>query len=286
MPHHRQCLSLNNEGGEKMIQTVVLAVGLAVAAVTGGVVPNADPGNCTQSGEAATRVAACTEAIVSGGLLGEDVTAAYRLRGLAYRDARNYREAIADYDRALQLQPGNAALLFERAGIYSSLQDYTRAIEDYDQSLQINPVNSKAHFLRGISYYQLGKHPRAIVDYGEALRLDPEFSPVYNERAWTLYLLGRYVEALEDTEQALSRRPHMAPAFDTRAHVLAALGRPVEALAEFERAIDAGGRVFVRMYQKALARHGLYTGEVDGVYGAEVRAGLVACLEEQCRLLK
>jgi tetratricopeptide (TPR) repeat protein len=268
-----------------MFQTVVLTALLAVTSVA-GTVPSADPGNCTQSGKAAVRIVACTEAIISGGLLGEDVAGAYRLRGLAYREAGKNRQAIADYDRALRLQPGNAAFHFERAGIFTNLQDYPHAIADYDRSLTIDPVNPKAHFLRGVSYYQLGEHPRAIVDYGEALRLDPEFSPVYNERAWALYLVGRYGEALEDTDRALSRRPHMAPAFDTRAHVLAALGRPAEALAEFERAIEAGGRMFVRMYQKALARHGLYTGEPDGVYRAEVRAALVACLEEQCRLLK
>lgn len=269
-----------------MLQPIVFAALLAAAPVDGSAVSGTDDDGCVRIGPTEARIAACTEAIDSRGILGGDVIGAYRLRALAYRDAGHYRDAITDYDEVLLRQPDNAAILFERAGAYTSLKDYDQAIRDYDRSLLLDPANPKAWFLRGVSYYQLGQHPRAVDDYAEALRLDPEFSPVYNERAWTLYLLGRYPEALEDTDRALSLRPQMAPAFDTRAHVLSALGRPDEALADFERAMDAGGRKFVRLYQAALARHGLYAGKTDGVYGADVRDALVACLQEQCRLLK
>lgn len=269
-----------------MLQPIVFAALIAVSPAAGGALSSADSDGCVRAGQPDARIAACTDAIGSRGILGGDVTGAYRLRALAHRDAGHYREAIADYDTVLDQQPDNAAILFERAGAYTSLKDYDRAIRDYDRSLLLEPGNPKAWFLRGVSYYQLGQHPRAVDDYGEALRLDPEFSPVYNERAWTLYLLGRYPEALEDTDRALSLRPGMAPAFDTRAHVLSALGRVDEALAAFERAIDAGGRTFVRLYQSALTRHGLYAGEANGVYGTEVRDALHACLQDQCRLLK
>ncbi|HUS53375.1 MAG TPA: tetratricopeptide repeat protein [Thermohalobaculum sp.] len=269
-----------------MLHLSVFATLLAVTAAIGGASPGKDPENCTRTGKAELRISACSEAILSEGFLGSNVAAAYRLRGLAFSDARDYRRAITDYDWALRINPSDSAVYFERATAYTRLQDYSQAIEDYDRSLHLEPGNPQAYFLRGVNNYQLGEHSQAIIDYGQALVLDPEYSPVYNERAWVLYLVGRNSEALEDTAQALSRHPRMAPALDTRAHVLAALGRPSEALIEFERAIDAGGKSFVRMYQKALIRHGHYTGETDGVYGAEVRAALAACLEEHCRLVK
>ena len=78
----------------------------------------------------------------------------------------------------------------------------------------------------------------------------------------------------------------MAAAIDTRAHALAALGRWGEALAAFEKAAELGGSAYVRAYQNALAKRGLYGGRVDGVYGGEVRDALTACLEAHCRLLK
>ena len=82
------------------------------------------------------------------------------------------------------------------------------------------------------------------------------------------------------------RLPDILSAVDTRAHVVAALGRPQEALAEFERAIELGGADLVRAYQDALAKHGHYRDAADGVYGPQVRAALVACLEAGCRLLE
>ncbi|MFQ5567944.1 MAG: peptidoglycan-binding protein, partial [Paracoccaceae bacterium] len=105
-------------------------------------------------------------------------------------------------------------------------------------------------------------------------------------RAWVLYLEGRNTEALGDVERSLSDRPDFLDAIDTRAHVLAALGRRGEALAEFERVMQLGGANWVRSYQGALAEHGYYRGAIDGVYGPEVRAALVACLEAGCRLLE
>jgi tetratricopeptide (TPR) repeat protein len=95
--------------------------------------------------------------------------------------------------------------------------------------------------------------------------------------ARNLYLEGRNGEALAVLDRALADRPDKAYYFiSTRAHVLAALGRTREALDEFERALQAGGKDFVRMYQKALARHGYYHGAIDGAYGPSTRAALAA----------
>ena len=240
---------------------------------------------CGLAGNAASRIAACTASILSAELLGEDATHAYRLRALAHRDAGEYDRAIADFDAALQLQPENASILFERAGTFTTLGDYGNAISD-DRCLAINPANSRAYFQRGVTRYRLGDHSSAVDDYNQALRLDPEYAPAYNERAWALYLLGDYPQALDDTRHALSVKPNMAPALDTRGHVLTALGRPDEGLSAFEQAMDAGGRRFIRLYQSALIRHGYYAGKADGTDREGVREALQACLAHHCRLLK
>ena len=60
----------------------------------------------------------------------------------------------------------------------------------------------------------------------------------------------------------------------------------VVARAGFERAMRVGGANRVREYQEALAGHGYYRGAIDGAYGPNTRAALVACLEAGCRLLE
>ncbi len=143
-----------------------------------------------------------------------------------------------------------------------------------------------AYFERGNAYYGLGEPRLAIEDYDEALRLDPGHAHAYSGRAWMLYLLGRNAEALGDVDRSLSLDPGYATAIDTRAHVLAALGRGREALGEFERVMQTAGADWVRHYQGALIGHQYYSGAIDGAYGPQTRAALVACLEAGCRVLE
>ena len=90
--------------------------------------------------------------------------------------------------------------------------------------------------------------------------------------------------SLGDVDRSLSFAPGDAEIIDTRAHVLAALGRRHEALAEFERTMRVGGADWVLTYQEALVKHGYYRGAIDGSYGPNTRAALVACLEAGCRV--
>ncbi len=208
--------------------------------------------DCMQERDPDLKISGCTAVIGSGQYSGKNLAVAHNNRGNAY----------------------------------GSLGEYRRAIEDYDQTLRIDPGDADAYYNRGIAYGNLGEYRRAIEDYDQALRLDPGLAIAYNSRAWPLYLLGRNADALSDVDRSLSLHPDHAPTIDTRAHVLAALGRQQEALAEFERAVQVGGEEAARMYQEALARHGHYQGAIDGVYGPQVRAALVACLAAGCRLLE
>ena len=216
---------------------------------------------------------------------------AYVGRGEAYRRLGEHRRAIEDYDQVVRLKPGLAIAYYNRGIAYRNLGEHARAIEDYDEALRLDPDDAAAYNNRGYAYAALGEHRRAIEDYDEALRLDPNLAYAYDNRghahgllAWDLYLKGRNTEALGNVDRSLSDRPDSLDAIDTRAHVLAALGRRGEALAEFERVMQMGGANWVRSYQEALAKHGYYPGAIDGVYTAQTKAALVACLDAGCRL--
>jgi GH25 family lysozyme M1 (1,4-beta-N-acetylmuramidase) len=48
---------------------------------------------------------------------------------------KNYKDALASYDKALSLSPGNHAMLYERARVYIALEQYTLALQDLDATL-------------------------------------------------------------------------------------------------------------------------------------------------------
>lgn len=84
-----------------------------------------------------------------------------------------YKEAIADYDEVIALDPANVHAYHNRGISFDKLGHFEAAIEDFNQVLQLEPNNSVAYFNRGSTYDSLGIHDAAIADFGRALELDP-----------------------------------------------------------------------------------------------------------------
>lgn len=84
-----------------------------------------------------------------------------------------YKEAIADYDAVIALDPNNVHAYHNRGISFDKLGHFEAAIEDFNRVLQLEPTNSVAYFNRGSTYDSLGIHDAAIADFGRALELDP-----------------------------------------------------------------------------------------------------------------
>jgi len=56
------------------------------------------------------------------------------------------------------------------------------ALEDYDRAIQLNPKYTNAYYNRGNVYYNLGKHEHAIADYDQAIQLNSEEAKTYTSR--------------------------------------------------------------------------------------------------------
>ena len=61
----------------------------------------------------------------------------------------NFRErSIKDYDKAIELDPNDAAAYYNRGHSYSDLGQYQRAIEDFDKAIELDPNDAEARTLR------------------------------------------------------------------------------------------------------------------------------------------
>ena len=74
---------------------------------------------------------------------------AYTNRGVAKLKLGDYRGAIADFDRAIELNPDAAAACYGRGGAKSKLGDYEGAIADYSRAIEIKPDYADAYTNRG-----------------------------------------------------------------------------------------------------------------------------------------
>ena len=74
--------------------------------------------------------------------------------------------AIAEFTRAIQLDPGYTSAYFWRAYSYAELGQYRDAINDYTKAIQLDPDYAMAYNNRGISYHYLGQHQTALMLQG------------------------------------------------------------------------------------------------------------------------
>ena len=95
------------------------------------------------------RIAGCTEIIARGSKeTKRNQITAYINRGSAYRATDDFDRAIADLDKAVQLDPKSSLALTKRASIYHEKGDLDRAIADYDAAIAAQPKSAAAFYGR------------------------------------------------------------------------------------------------------------------------------------------
>lgn len=130
--------------------------------------------DCNQSADPARAIRGCTAIIERGKRESQKNRAiAYWSRGNTFYLKRQLDEAIADYNKAIQLNPEFALAYYGRGSAYNEKGEFVRAIADADRVIEINPQDPEAYANRGSAYVAKGDKDQAIADYRKALQIDP-----------------------------------------------------------------------------------------------------------------
>lgn len=97
----------------------------------------------------------------------------YCRRGHLLLEELRTAEALADFERAVKLAPGLANGYFGRAHVRFQTENFAEAIGDYDVALRLDDQHSQALFERGYCKFKLGDIEKARVDRRAAIDLDP-----------------------------------------------------------------------------------------------------------------
>ncbi len=146
-------------------------------------------------------------------------------------------EAIEHYHEALRIRP-------EHADTYDALGNalyqegrMAEAIEQYRQALRIQPLHANAHNNLGVALAQLGQLPEAIEQYQEVLRLRPDDVEAHNNLGIALVRSGRLPEAVDQYQQALRLNPNHAGVRTDLGIAFAEMGRLPEAIEQYQQAL-------------------------------------------------
>jgi tetratricopeptide (TPR) repeat protein len=107
---------------------------------------------------------------------------AYQKRAWAYSDKQepDFNAALADSNKFVELAPNDNNAYFFRGEMYLNLKNNDAAIADFDKAIELNPKGATAHFWRGTAYVRKSDMDKAIADWEQAVKLDPNYADAYH----------------------------------------------------------------------------------------------------------
>lgn len=212
-------------------------------------------------------------------------------QGSAHAARQEYELAVADFTRAIALQPKDGGAYLQRALARRRLNQDALALQDLDQAIALDPNNVRALMERGTARLANGKDLEgARADFKAAMKLDAtvrsrvvgayedsaqfeqliglydewlsalpaksdERKMFLNNRCWARGLAGRDLDkALDDCNASLHLQPYSASVLDSRGLVHLRLGQYDAAIEDFNYALAIRPKSPSTMYLRGLAK--------------------------------
>ncbi len=164
-------------------------------------------------------------------------------------DAKNYAGAVADFDKAIELNPRYARAYYERGRAQAYLGDYDSAIDSCTRAIRVDPKDADPYYTRGSIKAQLGEYTEATVDLNKAIELDPEHVDAYSNRGAIKLSFGEseslrgnakkaqrlYEAAITDCNKALEIDPEHANTYMFRGVAKLVVDNLEGAVLDFDR---------------------------------------------------
>ena len=121
-------------------------------------------------------------------------------RGLVAARPENCRAAVADFGRAIELQPDYFQALYQRGNCLQALGDHAGAVADYSRAVALPgrvDARFRAYYARADAHRRLGELEPAYADYTQVIALRTDTAAL-RSRAWVSFYRGRWHEAYQD----------------------------------------------------------------------------------------
>jgi tetratricopeptide (TPR) repeat protein len=156
-------------------------------------------------------------------------------RALTYRLSHlgSNQQALADYTRAIELDPTFAWALINRGNVYIDLKEYELALRDYDAALALGEI-PRAYVGRGEACSGLKRYDEAEAALKKAIDLLPNYNVAYGTLAEVYLAQSKYSDAIVAANRTLA----LSTVAGDKAYSLEKRGRAYYGLGDYERAIQ------------------------------------------------
>jgi tetratricopeptide (TPR) repeat protein len=175
-------------------------------------------------------------------------------RGLVLSSGKDSDKALADLDRAIELDPKATLAHYHRANLAYGKAQYDTALVDYNTVIEQDPEFDWAYHVRGWIYYRRADYDKALADYEKAIKLAPTETVFYRDRANVAYSRKKYDDAIPDYTKSIELDPTYNVPWNMRGRCWEAKKEYAKAVADYEKAVElAGKQPYYASYHTALA---------------------------------
>ncbi len=95
---------------------------------------------------------------------------------------QDYQGALTAYEKAISLDPTNAAYWSNKAAALINLQRYSDGLIAVEKAITLDPTSKYAWTNKGVALELLNRYPEALIAYGVAIDLDPTYQFAINHK--------------------------------------------------------------------------------------------------------
>ena len=141
---------------------------------------------------------------------------AYATRAMINYQKENYTAAVEDYSQAIKIDSDQPGFYVNRGLAYYQSSNLRAAMSDYDKAVELDPENIISRYNRGLLRAQVADDNRAIEDFDKVIAAEPDNFFAYYNRAILRMKTGNYRGAVQDFSTVLKEYPDYIPGYQAR----------------------------------------------------------------------
>lgn len=161
---------------------------------------------------------------------------------------------MAEYNKALYLDPNDARTLFNRGNTYLALQKIDLAHEDFDHAIKLMPSNAKFYHSKGLAYQDTQEYDKAINMFKRALEVSNDHIPSLYHLGLMEHKSGKLTAALESLTKVLNAIGEDRLVYESRGLVYQDIKNYKKAIEDFDRAAEIEPTYAETYYLRGLSK--------------------------------
>lgn len=175
--------------------------------------------------------------------------------GIVNIEMKQHEVAEKFFDVLLRRFPDYTPGYLTRAQMYLELNDTTRAMADLNKAIEIDPYTAQSFSARGLLYFQQKEFNKALADLDESIRLDPYFSGNYINRGLVKYNLNDLRGAMADYDRVIEMEENNLIALFNRGLLRAQVADNNRAIRDFDKVIELEPENIIAYLNRAMLQN-------------------------------